>query len=81
MSVKILFFASLAEITGTREMRVDPAVFPSVGSVFDKLVQDYPSLDNYRSSALFALNSEFARLDSPIKDGDELAFFPPVSGG
>jgi molybdopterin converting factor subunit 1 len=81
MSIKILFFASLAEITGMREMSVDAAAFSDLGSVFDKLVQDYPSLGNYRSSALFALNSEFARPDSPIKDGDEIAFFPPVSGG
>jgi sulfur-carrier protein len=81
MSIKILFFASLAEITGKREMNVDRASFSTIGSVFDKLVQDYPSLGNYRSSALFALNSEFARSDAPIKDGDELAFFPPVSGG
>jgi molybdopterin converting factor subunit 1 len=81
MSIRVLFFASLAEIAGTREMRVNATGFTDVGSVFEKLARDFPSLETYRSSILFALNSEFARPGSPVKDGDELAFFPPVSGG
>jgi molybdopterin converting factor small subunit len=42
---------------------------------------EFPLLENYRASVLFALNSEFARPGSPMHDGDELALFPPVSGG
>ena len=81
MSIKVLFFASLSDITGMRETRVDSAGFKDVLSVFDKFAKDFPSLEKYRSSVLFALNSEFAGSDSPIRDGDEVAFFPPVSGG
>ena len=64
-----------------RETHVDHAHFTDVLSVFDKFAKDFPSLEKYRSSVLFALNSEFASPDSPIRDGDEVAFFPPVSGG
>jgi molybdopterin converting factor subunit 1 len=81
MSIRVLFFASLADITGMRETDLDPADFSNLGAVFDKFAKDFPSLEKYRSLALFAKNSEFARPDSPIKDGDEIAFFPPVSGG
>ncbi len=81
MSIQVLFFASLAEITGAREKTVDSAAFTDVASVFDKFARDFPALESYRASVLFALNSEFARLGSPVRDGDELAFFPPVSGG
>jgi molybdopterin converting factor subunit 1 len=81
MSIRVLFFASLADITGTRETTVEPDAVKDVASVFDIFARQYPVLDNYRASVLFALNSEFARPESPIKDGDELAFFPPVSGG
>jgi molybdopterin converting factor subunit 1 len=81
MSIRILFFASLADITGTREATVEPASVTDVASVFDSFARQYPALDNYRASVLFALNSEFARPGSPVRDGDELAFFPPVSGG
>ena len=81
MSIRVLFFASLADIAGTRETQVDPATITDVVSVFNKLARQYPSLEKYRSSVLFALNSEFAGAESPVQDGDELAFFPPVSGG
>ena len=64
-----------------RETSVDPAGFTDLLSVFDKFAKDFPSLEKYRSSVLFALNSEFASSDSPIRDGDEVALFPPVSGG
>ena len=81
MSIRILFFASLADIAGMREARVDAVGFTDVVSIFDKFAKDFPRLETYRASALFALNSEFARPDSPVRDGDEVAFFPPVSGG
>ncbi len=81
MSIRVLFFASLAEITGMRETRVPAADFPDAGSVFDKFAADFPPLEACRASVLFAVNSEFARPGSPVRDGDEIAFFPPVSGG
>ncbi len=81
MSIRILFFASLADITGMREANLNSADFSNANSVFDKFAVDFPSLEKYRSSVLIAKNSEFTGPDSPVKDGDEIAFFPPVSGG
>lgn len=81
MSIKVLFFASLADIAGTRETTVDASAFTDVISVFNRFATEFPQLEGYRSSVIFALNSEFARPESPVRDGDELAFFPPVSGG
>ena len=81
MSVRVLFFASLADIAGIRETTIDAADAKDVGSVFNRFAAEFPALGKYRSSVLFALNSEFARPASPVRDGDEIAFFPPVSGG
>jgi molybdopterin synthase sulfur carrier subunit len=81
MSIRVLFFASLADITGKREILADAAAFTDVISVFDEFARDFPALETYRSSVLLALNSEFARRETPVQDGDEVAFFPPVSGG
>jgi molybdopterin converting factor subunit 1 len=81
MSLRILFFASLSDIAGMRETRVDAAKFTDVSSVFEKFAKDFPALGKYRASVHFALNSEFAHPESTVHDGDEIAFFPPVSGG
>jgi molybdopterin converting factor subunit 1 len=81
MSIRVLFFASLADVAGMRETTVDASAVTDVNSVFDIFVEKYPALGKYRASLLFALNAEFARPESPVRDGDELAFFPPVSGG
>jgi molybdopterin converting factor subunit 1 len=81
MSIRVLFFASLADISGAREIRVDAAGFTDVNSVFHKFAKDFPRLESYGASVLVAVNSEFARPESPVHDGDEIAFFPPVSGG
>ena len=81
MSIRVLFFASISDIVGMRETSVDAADFKDVKSIFDRFARQNPSLETYRSSVLYALNSEFARSGSPVHDGDEVAFFPPVSGG
>jgi molybdopterin converting factor subunit 1 len=81
MSIRVLFFASLADISGMREVRLDAAGFKDVGSVFETFAREFPALEAYRASVLSAVNSEFAQPESPVRDGDEIAFFPPVSGG
>ena len=81
MSIRVLFFASLADATGIRETSIEASEFPDVESIFNHFARKYPSLENYRSSALFALNSDFTHPGSAVRSGDEVAFFPPVSGG
>jgi molybdopterin converting factor subunit 1 len=81
MTIKVLFFASLADITGMREIELESSSYPNVGAIYDRFTKDFPSLEAHRASVLFAINSEFAKPDAGVSDGDEVAFFPPVSGG
>lgn len=82
MSVKILYFAGLKEKLGLSSETVDvPAGIATVGSLRDWLIgqgrEALASAKNLRC----AVNQDMAKLDAAIKDGDEIAFFPPVTGG
>lgn len=82
MSVKILYFAGLKEKLGLSSETVDlPAGINTVGSLRDWLIgQDREALASAKNLRC-AVNQDMAKLDAAIKDGDEIAFFPPVTGG
>ena len=81
MSITVLFFASLADATGVRETVVDSTACPDVASVYACLSERFPRLAAHASAVLCSVNSNYACPDAPVRDGDEVAFFPPVSGG
>ncbi|WP_336025012.1 ubiquitin-like small modifier protein 1 [Halobellus salinisoli] len=81
-------FADLAEITGGREHTVSVDADGTVGDALDALIAEYSGLgDRVRDGDALAddvnlmQNGTPASLDSPLEDGDELAMFPPVTGG
>ncbi len=81
MSLRVLFFASLADITGLRETELNASSCANAGAIYSHFEALFPALRAHRPTVLFAVNAEAAGPDSPVKDGDEVAFFPPVSGG
>jgi MoaE-MoaD fusion protein len=81
MKMKILFFAAVREQVGMSSLELEPESEQTVGEVWGKLLVLYPQLGKFGSGLLFALNQEYATRESAIKGGDELAIFPPVSGG
>jgi len=44
-------------------------------------VKDMPALGDYERTMSVALNTDYSRMSAAVKDGDEVAFLPPVSGG
>lgn len=82
MSVKVLYFAGLKEKLGLSAESVElPAGVTTVGALRDWLVgQGREALGTARNLRC-AVNQDMAKLDAAIQDGDEIAFFPPVTGG
>lgn len=77
----IRLFARLREIAGAADLRRQVADGTDARGVWDALVREFPALAPYRSSISCAVNEEYAPFSTRVKDGDEIAFLPPVSGG
>lgn len=82
MQVNILLFATLKERAGKSRLVLDiPDDNPTILAVRQALSAAYPDMDVNVELAIAALNQEFAVDTDVVKSGDEIAFFPPVSGG
>jgi molybdopterin converting factor subunit 1 len=79
--VKTLFFGRLKEIAGRAEESLELDSRASIETLFAQCAGRYPQLLQYRSSMVASRNQEFAAWSTPLQDGDEVAFLPPVSGG
>ena len=80
MRVTVRFFARLRELAGTAESTCDVAAGATIGDVWTTLVGRHPALEPYGRSISCAQNAEFARMTTIVRDGDDVAFLPPVSG-
>src|SRR5215470_20064956 len=82
MNVKVLLFATLKDQAGTNRLSLElPAQQASLDELKSAVTRAWPALAESLPSAVAAINQEFAFEGDPVYDGDEVAFFPPVSGG
>jgi molybdopterin converting factor subunit 1 len=79
--VTVKLFARLRDIAGTDELTRDVAPGATIGVLWTQLAREFPALGQYERSISSALNADYARMDATVRDGDEVAFLPPVSGG
>ena len=77
MSIKVRYFASLREKMGRVEEDLAPEGIQTVADIWKAVNEGHPLPDRI----LCAVNMEYAEASTLVKDGDEVAFFPPVTGG
>ncbi|CAG7856318.1 hypothetical protein MCAMS1_00755 [biofilm metagenome] len=77
MSIKVRYFASLGERIGRSEGNLEFKPALTVSDVWQQDTSGAPMPDN----VLAAINMEYALPADRVQDGDEVAFFPPVTGG
>ncbi|MDT4967838.1 MAG: MoaE-MoaD fusion protein [Acidobacteriota bacterium] len=81
ISVRVLFFGAARELVGTEAVEMNLRSPASASSAFEEILSAYSDLRRFGRSLLFAINQEYARGERVVRAGDEIAIFPPVSGG
>jgi molybdopterin synthase catalytic subunit len=79
--VRIRLFARLRELAGASELTRQVPDQATASDAWQALTAEFPAMADYGRSVSCAVNEEYARLTAPLRDGDEVAFLPPVSGG
>ena len=81
VKVRVLFFGAARDVVDQNPLEISLAAPATVASAFRSLVAKFSELERFGRSLLFAVNQEYATPDTLLKENDELAVFPPVSGG
>lgn len=81
VAVRVLFFGAARDAAGRNETTLSLSAPANAATAFEQVLRDFPALRRFGRSLLFAINEEYAPADREVRAGDELAVFPPVSGG
>lgn len=78
--IKVLFFARACDITRLAELPLDVSSSSTTQDCLNKLVAKSPNLEDINGCMVLALNKEYTTESAIVKDKDDLAFIPPISG-
>jgi molybdopterin converting factor subunit 1 len=81
MRIRLLLFASCRDAVGGKEFDLEFEEGISAGALREELALRYPRLRPLKEKLLLAVNAEYVGDETAIRNGDEVALIPPVSGG
>ena len=81
MTLTVQLFAAAAELAATRKVQLSVPDKITVAELREQLIQTVPQLTALKNSLLVAVNNQYASNEQQIQMTDEVACFPPVSGG
>jgi len=81
MKVKVKFFSSHRNVVGEKEIEMDVKEGSRVHELVDMLMKKYPGLKKLSEYTVLSLNHRYAEGKEILKEGDEVAIFPPIEGG
>lgn len=81
INIQVLFFATLRDLFKTEKIKLEINEGSTIKELRDKLFSSIDNSEKLFQTTLYAINHDFASLNSKLKEGDEVAFLPFVSGG
>ena len=81
MKITVLFFASCRDQCGTDRLELEIDDGLDTTQLGARLLEMYPSLSNGIRELSLAVNKKYLRQVTVLKNGDEVALLPPISGG
>jgi molybdopterin synthase sulfur carrier subunit len=81
LKIRVKFFASYREIVGQSDMVLELKEGTTVWALLGLLREKHPKLGSLTDTIIASVNKRYAREDVVLKEGDEVALLPPVSGG
>jgi len=81
MEITVKFFATFKDRVGAKQVTVELPDDATVATLYEYLVTVYPALAPAMDTCVAAINRQFAFAETKLQPGDEVALFPPVSGG
>lgn len=81
MKVRARFFGLYRELVGSNQTELEIDDNSNLAKFKQKLLTVFPQLSKFKEVMLLAVNSEYGTSEQKIKDGDEIAVLPPLSGG
>lgn len=81
MRLRVRLFATYREIVGAKDVGWTAEPGTTLGEFLDSFLRRHPRLAAHRDTMLLAVNQAFADPSTVLKEGDEIALLPPVSGG
>lgn len=81
MKIKVKLFAALHELLGQRELTLKLSEGATIGDLRDRLVEEHPIMRTFLPTLVWAVNEEYVLSEHRLREGDEVALIPPISGG
>jgi len=81
IKVNVLYFAQVREATGIREEEVILVKDSSVNDLISKIEENHPRILRLKENIQLAVNCNIGGKYLSLKEGDQIAVFPPVAGG